>query len=144
MENIQYARETGKCVLCVCVCMCVLYNFSFLSPSVVVVISLVFCFALFSQPVDIDSSSLSWVPHRIIIFLDRLLAPHLDFCDFIFCQTLTYMKKRLITHTCVESVGAVSGFACCRTFRISFYYHSSCSSICLFAVSLCVWPCENI
>lgn len=137
-------QERQASVCCVCECVyCIIFLFC-LPLLLLSLISLVFCFALFSQPVDIDSSSLSWVPHRIIIFLDKLLAPHSDFCDFIFCQTLTYMKKRLITHTCVESVGAVSGFACCRTFRISFYYHSSCSSICLFAVSLCVWPCENI
>lgn len=114
-ENGKYTkckRDWQVCVgvlLCVCVCVCAgvycIIFLLFLPLLLLLFVSLVFCFALFWQPGDIDSSSsssrgsLSWVPHHHLAA--RILAPALWTLVSFFATTatsLTYMKKRLITH----------------------------------------------
>lgn len=125
-ENGKYTKCKRDSQVCaVCVCVCVLYNFSFLSPSdVVVVISLVFCFALFSQPVDIDSSSLSWVPHRIIIFLDRQAsgwAPHSGFLWFHFLPNFDLYEKEIdYPYVCSRVSRCCEWF--CMLSQISYFF----------------------
>lgn len=161
MENIQNARETGKCVLlcvCICVCMlvcvCILYNFLLFLPLLLLLfVSLVFCFALFWQPGDIDSSSsssrgsLSWVPHHHLAA--RILAPALWTLVSFFATTatsLTYMKKRLITHR--DACRWVSEWFCmlsqffaifrCFCFFISIQFFSVSLRFAILPISLCV------
>lgn len=114
-ENGKYTkckRDWQVCVaVCVYVCVyvgvcvyCIIFLL-FLPLLLLLFVSLVFCFALFWQPGDIDSSSsssrgsLSWVPHHHLAA--RILAPALWTLVSFFATTatsLTYMKKRLITH----------------------------------------------
>lgn len=99
-----------ECVLvCVYVCVgvcvyCIIFLLLLPLLLLLLFVSLVFCFALFWQPGDIDSrSSLSWVPHHHLAA--RILAPALWTLVSFFATTatsLTYMKKRLITHRCLS------------------------------------------
>lgn len=149
-------RQTSVCVLLcvwVCVYVCILYNFSFLSPPVVVVVCLgclLFCSVLaarrhWQQQLIVGASSSSSISH-----------PGWSDSGFIFCATtatsLTYMKKRLITHRCCR--WAVSGFACSRNFLPFLGALLVAPSALFFANFLArpfailqflfVWPCENI
>lgn len=160
-ENGKYTkckRDRQVCVCCCvyeCVCMCVycIIFLFFLPLLLLLFVSVVFCFALFWQLGDIDSSSLSWVPHHHLP--SRILAGLILVSFFVprVRQVWLIWKRDWLP---IDAVGgAVSGFACSRNFLpflgalllvapSALFFANFLARPFAILQFLFVWPCENI